>query len=113
MQLVCPGDDFVSLTLPDMVQKCVSDGVLESAASISDHPAFRRFSHGHGSLSMRKVLLVHWHIAHGKSLADIRCATGVSEPSIRRIRAHGLGAIFLDTLDLQSQIRFGGWPRRQ
>ena len=108
MKLVCNGDDFASLSLPDTLQKCVSDGLLESVASISDHPAFRRFSNGHGCLSMRKVLRAHWHVAHGKSIADIRCATGVSEASIRRIRIHGLGAIYLDTLDLQSQIRFGG-----
>ena len=108
IKVVCNGDDFASLSLRDMVQRCISDGLFESVASISDNPAFSRFRNGHGCLSMRKVFLVHWHVAHGSSIAHIRCATGVSESSISRIRTHGLGAIYLDALDLQSQIRFGG-----
>ena len=62
IKVVCNGDDFASLSLPDMVRKCVSDGLFESVTSISDHPAFSGFWNGHGCLSMRKVLRVHWHV---------------------------------------------------
>ena len=62
IKVVCNGDDFASLSLPDMLRRCVSDGLFESVTSISDHPAFRRFWNGHGCLSMRKVLHVHWHV---------------------------------------------------
>ena len=108
MKLQCVLDDFCSLPIKAVLERCVANGMFESIVHVCKHPAFLSCASRHGSLSLRKTLLVHWHFMHGKPIADIRSATGASEPSIYRIQRHVLGVIYFDAMDLQAQIRFGG-----
>ena len=105
-KLSVSADELTGMDAAAIRAHAVRQGIFRREGE-AQHIAFRRWCSGHGSIGLKKTLCAYWYLCRGKSVAFTMEALRLGETTCMRLQRHMLGAVFLDTLTLQSKNQWG------